>query len=85
MVLIAIGSVLYGLLELIEAVGLVLRRRWAEYLVVIATGFGIPIEVREVIVHPTLVRAGLLLINVGVVIYLVLRKRLFILDEGDNT
>jgi uncharacterized membrane protein (DUF2068 family) len=82
--LIAVGSVLYGLLEMLEAGGLVLRRRWAEYLVVIATGFGIPIEVREVLVHATWLRVGLLVINIAIVVYLVLRKRLFILDEGDN-
>ncbi len=70
---------------MLEAGGLVLRRRWAEYLVVIATGFGIPIEVREVLVHATGLRFGLLVINIAIVVYLVLRKRLFILDEGDNT
>jgi hypothetical protein len=26
-----------------------------------------------------------LVINIAIVVYLVLRKRLFILDEGDNT
>jgi uncharacterized membrane protein (DUF2068 family) len=84
-VLIAIGSLLYGLLEILEAGGLVLRRRWAEYLVVIATGFGIPIEIREVVVHLTWLRLALLVINVAIVIYLVDRKRLFIFDEGENT
>jgi uncharacterized membrane protein (DUF2068 family) len=83
--LIAIGSVLYGLLEILEAGGLVLRRRWAEYLVVIATGFGIPIEIREVILHLTLLRLALLVINVAIVVYLIDRKRLFIFDEGENT
>ena len=83
--LIAIGSVLYGLLEILEATGLILRRRWAEYLVVVATGFGIPIEIHEVFVHLTWLRLALLVINVAVVMYLVDRKRLFILDEGENT
>jgi uncharacterized membrane protein len=83
-VLIAVGSLFYGSLELLEAVGLLGRRRWAEYLVVVATGFGIPLEVREVIVHATLLRVALLVINVAVVIYLVIDKRLFILDEGAN-
>jgi len=84
-VLIAVGSLIYGLLETLEAAGLVLRRRWAEYLVVIATGFGIPIEVRAVIVHLTWLRLALLVINIAIVIYLVARKRLFIFDEGANT
>ncbi len=84
-VLIAVGSVLYGALELLEAVGLILRRRWAEYVVVIATGFGIPIEVREVIVHATLLRATLLVLNTAIVVYLVMRKRLFLFDEGPSS
>jgi uncharacterized membrane protein len=83
-VLIAVVSLVYGSLELLEATGLVLRRRWAEYLVVVATGFGIPLEIRELIVHATLLRAALLVINVAVVVYLVIDKRLFILDEGAN-
>jgi len=84
-VLIAAGSVLYGLLELVEAGGLALRRRWAEYLVVVATGFGIPLEIRAVLVHVTWLRFALLAINIAIVVYLVQRKRLFILDEGGNT
>ncbi len=82
--LIAIGSVLYGLLEMLEAGGLILRRRWAEYVVVIATGFGIPIEIREVLIRVTWLRLALLVINIAIVIYLVDRKRLFIFDEGAN-
>lgn len=84
LVVLAAGSLLYGALEVLEAAGLIMRRRWAEYLVVIATGFGIPIEVREVLVHATLLRTGLLVINIAVVVYLVDRKRLFIFDEGAN-
>ncbi|HXA42119.1 MAG TPA: DUF2127 domain-containing protein [Candidatus Solibacter sp.] len=82
--LIAIGSVLYGMLEMFEAAGLILRRRWAEYVVVIATGFGIPIEIREVLMRLTWLRLALLVINIAIVIYLVARKRLFIFDEGAN-
>ncbi len=84
-ILIAIGSVLYGVLEIVEAGGLILRRRWAEYLVVIATGFGIPLEIRALIAHLTWLRLALLVINIAIVIYLVDRKRLFIFDEGENT
>jgi uncharacterized membrane protein (DUF2068 family) len=79
--LIATGALIYGLIELVESVGLLWRRRWAEYLVVIATGFGIPIEIRELIVKLTPVRAGLLLINVVIVVYLVRQKKLFQLGE----
>lgn len=74
----AIGAIIYALLEGTEGVGLAFRRRWAEYLTVIATGILIPYEVYEVVQHPTLFKAGALLLNVAVVGYLAYRKRLFV-------
>jgi uncharacterized membrane protein (DUF2068 family) len=59
-------------------VGLAMRRRWAEYLTVIATGILIPYEAYEVIHHVTLFKIGALLLNVAVVGYLAYRKRLFV-------
>jgi uncharacterized membrane protein (DUF2068 family) len=76
------GSLVYGLIEAGESVGLLLRRRWAEYLVVIATAFFIPFEMLEVVRRPTILRALALVANIVVVIYLVRKKRLFILDES---
>jgi len=75
---VAIGAIAYALLEGTEGVGLAMRRRWAEYLTVIATGLLIPYEVYEVIHHVTLFKLGALLLNVAVVGYLAYRKRLFV-------
>ena len=75
---VAIGAIAYALLEGTEGVGLAMRRRWAEYLTVIATGFLIPYEAYEVIRHVTLFKVGALLLNVAVVGYLAYRKRLFV-------
>ena len=61
-----------------EGVGLAMRRRWAEYLTVIATGLLIPYEAYEVIHKVTLFKIGALLLNVAVVGYLAYRKRLFV-------
>jgi uncharacterized membrane protein (DUF2068 family) len=74
----AIGAILYALLEGTEGVGLAMRRRWAEYLTVIATGILIPYEAYEVIHHATLFKVGALLLNLAVVGYLAYRKRLFV-------
>jgi uncharacterized membrane protein (DUF2068 family) len=82
--LIAVAAILYGLLELAEAVGLLVRRRWAEYLVVVATSFGIPVEVRECILRPGWLRVALLIINIAVVIYLLDRKKLFQFDREEG-
>ena len=73
----AIGAIVYALLEGTEGVGLAMRRRWAEYLTVIATGILIPYEAYEVVRHPSLFKVGALLLNVAVVGYLAYRKRLF--------
>lgn len=78
MTLLAIGAFAYALLEGTEGVGLAMRRRWAEYLTVIATGLLIPFEAYEVVHKVTLFRAGALLLNLAVVGYLGYRKRLFV-------
>lgn len=84
-VIIGIGALLFGLLELTEAVGLARRRRWAEYLTVIAGCIGIPLEVSEVMHRQTAIRIGILLINVAIVIYLAWQKHLFGLRGGVET
>jgi len=76
--LLAFSAIVYAALEATEGVGLAMRRRWAEYLTVIATGILIPYEAYEVILHPTLFKAGALLLNLAVVGYLAYRKRLFV-------
>src|SRR5207245_2852818 len=63
---------------IVEGVGLAMRRRWAEYLTVIATGILIPYEAYEVVKHVTLFKVGALLLSLAVVGYLAYRKRLFV-------
>jgi uncharacterized membrane protein (DUF2068 family) len=77
-VAIAIGAILYGGLEAFEGVGLLLRRRWAEYLVLIATAAFLPLEIEELIRKPTLFKAGALAVNLLIIGYLIWRKRLFL-------
>src|SRR5437016_7881336 len=68
--LLAISAMVYAALEATEGVGLAMRRRWAEYLTVIATGILIPYEAYEVVIHVTLFKVGALLLNLAVVGYL---------------
>ncbi len=67
----------YGALELVEGGGLWLEQLWAEYLTVIATSLLIPFELYELARRPTLWKAGGILVNVLIVIYLawLLRRR----------
>jgi uncharacterized membrane protein (DUF2068 family) len=75
--LVAVGLLLYGLLEGVEGVGLWLAKRWAEYLTVVATAAFLPIEVHELLNSVTVTKVGAFLINVAAVVYLVVAKRLF--------
>ncbi|HUR75812.1 MAG TPA: DUF2127 domain-containing protein [Sporichthya sp.] len=75
--LVALALLAYGILEGVEGVGLWLAKRWAEYLTVVATAAFLPLEVYELIDHTTLTKAGAFVINIAVVVYLVLAKRLF--------
>ncbi len=68
---ISFGTFAYALMYLIEGSGLLLRKRWGEYFTVLATGFFIPLEIYEVARKVTLLRVGLLTINVAIVIYLI--------------
>jgi uncharacterized membrane protein (DUF2068 family) len=75
--LIGLAAIAYGVLECVEGLGLAMRRRWAEYLVVLATGAFLPLEISEILHRPTPLKVVALLINVAIVVYLVWRKRLF--------
>jgi uncharacterized membrane protein (DUF2068 family) len=81
-VTIGVVALLYGLLEGVEGIGLLLRRRWAEYLVVLATSAFLPLEVSEVLRHPSPLKAAALLVNAAIVAYLGWRKRLFLERPG---
>jgi len=80
--LVAIGLVVYGLLELVEGVGLWLAKRWGEYLTVVATAAFLPYEVSELLRSVTVTKVGAFVINVLAVVYLLLAKRLFGLRGG---
>lgn len=72
----------YALLEGVEAVGLWLARRWAEYLTFIATTVLLPLEVDELVNQVTALKVIGFLINLAIVVYLLFKKRLFGLRGG---
>ncbi len=72
----------YALLEGIEAVGLWYTKRWAEYLTFLATAILLPLEIYEIIHRRSGLKIVGFVINVAVVIYLLLAKRLFGLRGG---
>ncbi len=74
---ISLAVFLMGALALVQAWGLHLRRRWAEWLTIIATGLFIPFELYEVIKSITPFKAAALALNCAIVWYLVKHKELF--------
>jgi uncharacterized membrane protein (DUF2068 family) len=69
------GTFIYSGLLLTEGVGLLLRKRWAEYFTVITTGLLIPLEVYELARHFTAAKVAVFVINVLIVWYLLARLR----------
>jgi len=69
------GTFVYGAVFLTEGTGLILRKRWAEYLTVIATGSFLPLELYELVERVRIARALLVSVNVVIVLYLVARLR----------
>ena len=70
-----IGTLLYAAVFAVEGTGLLLHKTWAEYLTATVTFSLLPIEVYELISHPSVLKTLLTLINVAVVIYLALQIR----------
>ncbi len=71
---VGLGTILYSGLYLTMAWGLHLRRVWAEWLTIVATGLFIPLEVYEVTRSLRLTYCLVLVINVSIVWYLLRRR-----------
>lgn len=75
---VATGTILYSLLSLVEGVGLSFRISWAGWLVIGEASFFVPLEVYKLLGSFSWEVFVILLINVGIVWYLVQnRGRLF--------
>jgi uncharacterized membrane protein (DUF2068 family) len=75
LVLIGAGAFLYSGLFLTEGIGLLLRKRWAEYFTAFITASFIPFEVYELIFHLTWLKMALLIVNAAIFVYIVVRIR----------
>lgn len=72
----AIGAAGYTVVEFLEAIALWGLRRWGEYFAFVATSAGIPYELYELAAKVTTLRLAAFLINVALLVYLVVSKRL---------
>ena len=75
---VGIGTILYSLFSLLEGVGLIFRLRWVGWLVIGESIFFIPLEVYDLMAGFSKVVFAILLLNIGIVWYLLRNKeRLF--------
>jgi uncharacterized membrane protein (DUF2068 family) len=79
---IGIALAVYALLEGLEAVGLWMQKRWAEYLTLVVTASLLPLEFYEFINKQSPFKVSALIINTAIVIYLLYAKRLFGIRGG---
>ncbi len=69
--LLAIGALVYAAIRFIEAFGLWLDRRWAEWFAAISGGIYLPVEIYELWEAVTWPRVTVLTVNSIIVVYLV--------------
>jgi uncharacterized membrane protein (DUF2068 family) len=80
--LLAILLICYAAIEIVEGIGLWQARRWGEYFAMVATSLGLPYEVYDLGTKFGITAFVLFLINLALVLYLVITKRLFGLRGG---
>ncbi len=80
--LVGVVFAVYALVEGLEAFGLWFQRRWAEYLTFLVTASLLPLEVYELTNRLSPLKLLTFAINLAVVVYLLLVKRLFGIRGG---
>jgi uncharacterized membrane protein (DUF2068 family) len=80
--LLAIGAAAYAAVEVVEGVGLWQARRWGEYFAFVATSLGLPLEIYDLTRKVTVTALVLLGVNLALVLYLAITKRLFGIRGG---
>lgn len=77
LLVLAITSIAYCVVEGTEAVGLWLEKRWAEYLTALATAGFLPFEILELMKSVSVLKLVVLVVNLAILIWLVIKKQLF--------
>ncbi len=68
-------TIAYGVVFMIEGVGLILKQRWAEYLTLVITLSLVPFEIMEIVKHCSVAKLVLLAVNLAIAVYLVVMLR----------
>lgn len=70
-----VGTLLYAVVFAVEGTGLLMRKRWAEYLTAVITFSFIPFEIFELVKKPSFLKTLGIFVNALIVVYLVARLR----------
>ena len=70
-----VAALVYAALFLVEGIGLLARKVWAEWLTLGITASFIPIEIYELVHHASALKAITLALNIAIVVYLVFKLR----------
>ena len=70
-----LASLGYAAILLVEGIGLWLEFTWAAYLTVVSTSLLLPFELYEIIEQVSMLRVGVLLLNLAIVLYLISQLR----------
>jgi len=68
-----VGTFIYAALFAVEGFGLLAHKRWAEYVTIVITTSFIPLEIYELVEHRSPAKLVVLIANVAIVAYLVVR------------
>jgi uncharacterized membrane protein (DUF2068 family) len=77
LLLVALAVFGYAAINLVEATGLWLAKRWGEYFATVATSVFLPLEIYELNERVTFLRVTVFIINIAAIVYLIYSKRLF--------
>lgn len=72
---IGVGTFVYAAVFAVEGVGLLARKRWAEYMTAIVTTSFIPLEIWEMTRHASVPKAITIVLNVAIVVYLIVKLK----------
>jgi len=72
---IGVACLIYALVFVVEGIGLLGRRMWAEVMTVIVTLSFIPLEIYELVHHRTWAKVVVIIVNVLVALYLLRRLK----------
>jgi uncharacterized membrane protein (DUF2068 family) len=82
LILYGLAIAAYALVNLVEAIGLWIGRRWAEYLAVVEVLVFVPIEVHELVLRVSVLKILALVVNLAIAAYLLVAHRLFGIRGG---